>query len=659
MTHTDARLHFEQVRLKDVLTIVDRPPRKGEKSTFTSLSDTQLCEHSHDGHVVQFYADDEAFLDSLSSFIGGALEAGQPAVVLATQAHRDGLAQRLATRGLNTASVIQQGRYVPLDAAEILSRVAPNGSPDLGRFAEVIGKIFAQAQKSAEVQESGIAVFGEMVTLLLMGGDTAAAIQLEQFWNHLAVARSFSLRCAYPMGGFGRAEDSETFIGICAEHTGVIPAESCTQLMSGDDQPRGVAILQQKALALDGEVAQRRKVKEELGHSHLELQQTSSALHESEARYRVLFHSLPVAVFVCDRNAVIQDYNQRAVELWGREPHCGVERHCGSVKLYLPNGIFLPHTESPMVDLLRTGNPAKNVEVLIERPDGSRLPVIANFAAIKNAQGEVIGAVTAFEDITVRKEAEQALSESEARLRRANEELESLVQQRTAALRHLSAKLMRLKDEEHRRIARNLHDSLGQYLASVKMNLALLSPYIPSDGTAVLTEAQDSLEQCIVETRTISYLLHPPLLDEAGFASAARWFAESFAKRSGIECRLDLPERLCRLPETIEVDLFRILQESLTNVHRHSGTSSVEIQLKVGDNQVLLTVRDFGRGMPADLIQGFGANGRSVGVGLTGMRERVNDLGGTFEVQSDTRGTAIVVAVPLAEQAYGDSSDAA
>jgi signal transduction histidine kinase len=167
------------------------------------------------------------------------------------------------------------------------------------------------------------------------------------------------------------------------------------------------------------------------------------------------------------------------------------------------------------------------------------------------------------------------------------------------------------------------------------------------------------LEQCIVETRTISYLLHPPLLDEAGFASAARWFAESFAKRSGIECRLELPERLGRLPETIEVDLFRILQESLTNVHRHSGTSSVEIQLKVGDNQVLLTVRDFGRGMPADLIQGFGANGRSVGVGLTGMRERINDLGGTFEVQSDTRGTAIVVAVPLAEQAYGDSSDAA
>src|SRR6202049_5113069 len=499
MTRTDPKLHFEQVRLKDVLKIVNRPSRTTEMSTSTSLSGKQLHEYEHDGHVVQFYMHDEALLDSLSSFIGGALGAGQAAVVLATQAHRDGLAQRLETLGLNIASVIKQGRYISLDAAEILSKVAPNDSPDLARFAEVIGKILAQAQNATEVKESGIAVFGEMVTLLLMGGNTAAAIQLEQFWNHLAVTYSFSLRCAYPMGGFERAEDAKTFIGICAEHTGVMPAESYTALISEDDRLRGIAILQQKAQALDGEGAQRQKVKDELRRSHLELQQTSSALHESEERYRVLFHSLPVAVFACDRNAVIQDYNQRAVELWGREPQCGVERHCGSVKLYLPNGVFLPHPQSPMVDVLRTGVPAKNVEVFIERPDGSRLPVIANFAALKNAQGEIIGAVTAFEDITDRKRAEETL-------RRAHDELEERVQERTAELesqiverkraeenlRELTGRLLHLQDDTQRRIARELHDSVGQLLAALGMNIAVVSAekqLSPQAAKAVLDDS--------------------------------------------------------------------------------------------------------------------------------------------------------------------------
>src|SRR6202521_435297 len=142
-------------------------PRRTEMSTSTSPSAPQLYEHYQNGHVVQFYTDDGALLDSLSSFIGGALGAGQAAVVLATQAHRDGLAQRLETLGLNIAYVIQQGRYISLDAAEILSKVAPNDSPDLARFAEVIGKILAQAQKAAEVKESSIAVFGEMVAMLL------------------------------------------------------------------------------------------------------------------------------------------------------------------------------------------------------------------------------------------------------------------------------------------------------------------------------------------------------------------------------------------------------------------------------------------------------------------------------------------------------------
>jgi signal transduction histidine kinase len=238
----------------------------------------------------------------------------------------------------------------------------------------------------------------------------------------------------------------------------------------------------------------------------------------------------------------------------------------------------------------------------------------------------------------------------------ANAQLESEVERRTSSLRHLSAQLMRLQDEEHRRIARNLHDSLGQYLASVKMNLDLLGRSDTADKTQILSEAVQSVDQSIAETRTLSFLLHPPLLDEAGFISAARLYIEEFAKRSGIKVKVNFPDGADRLPELAEIALFRILQESLTNVHRHSGSSTVEVHLRVVEGQAVFTVRDFGRGMPAELMQNAQTNGNCVGVGLSGMRERVNDLGGTLELKSSRDGTSITVSIPLAAETSEQSA---
>jgi len=312
----------------------------------------------------------------------------------------------------------------------------------------------------------------------------------------------------------------------------------------------------------------------------------------------------------------------------------------------------------------------QDAEVHIERPDGTRIIVIVNIAPLKDDQGEITGAINCFYDVTERKKAEEALHENvikrgraeealrenEVQLRLANEKLESDVQQRTASLRQLSARLMRSQDEEHRRIARNLHDSLGQYLTSIKLNLESLSRSDAPNKNEVLSAALESVERSIAETRTLSCLLHPPLLDEVGFASAASWYTDEFAKRSGIKVNLALPEGVDRLPELAEIALFRILQESLTNVHRHSGSSSVEIGLSITENRALLSVRDFGRGMPAPLRQGFDLNGGHVGVGLSGMRERVTDLGGSFDIESNSHGTAIIVALPLAAQPSGESS---
>jgi signal transduction histidine kinase len=392
-----------------------------------------------------------------------------------------------------------------------------------------------------------------------------------------------------------------------------------------------------------------------------------------EDRYRTLFDLAPIAVYSCDASGVIRDYNSRAAELWGRRPQPGDtdEKFCGSFRLYRPDGSYMPHEQCPMGDVLAGKAPGvHNGEVHIQRPDGSRIIVIVNIAPLKNDRGEVVGAINCFYDVTERRQAEdalhqsvadrlqaaEALRENEIRLRLANEELESKVQKRTASLRHLSAKLMRSQDEERRRIARNLHDSLGQYLTSIKMNLELLKgSHSRNKKDELLAATLESVDQALSETRTLSCLLHPPLLDEIGFTSAARWYTDEFAKRSGIKVELELPEGVDHLPELVRIALFRILQESLTNVHRHSGSPSVEVHLTVGNDQAILTVRDFGRGVPAELMQGSEANGEHFGLGLSGMRERVNDLGGTFEIQSGEKGTVITVSIPLATEASDDA----
>jgi signal transduction histidine kinase len=399
----------------------------------------------------------------------------------------------------------------------------------------------------------------------------------------------------------------------------------------------------------------------------IEDKRADDALRENEERYRTLFDLAPVAVYSCDVSGVIRDYNNRAAELWGRKPQLGDtdERFCGSFKLYRPDGSFMPHEQCPMGDVLTGKIPGTHdAEVHIERPDGSRIIVIVNIAPLKDDRGEITGAINCFYDVTERKKADEALRESiteriraekalrenEVQLRLANDRLESVVQKRTASLRHLSAKLIRSQDEEHRRIARNLHDSLGQYLTSIKMDLESLRRSDSPNKYDILSSALESVERSMAEIRTLSCLLHPPLLDEVGFASAARWYTDEFAKRSGIKVMLDLPEGVDRLPELVRIALFRILQESLTNVHRHSGSSAVEVHLKTSEHQAVFTVRDFGRGMPAELIQGSQTNGEHFGVGLSGMRERVNDLGGDFEIQSCGDGTAITVAIPLASE---------
>jgi two-component system NarL family sensor kinase len=227
------------------------------------------------------------------------------------------------------------------------------------------------------------------------------------------------------------------------------------------------------------------------------------------------------------------------------------------------------------------------------------------------------------------------------------EELEKAQQ----SLRRLSGQLLQVQDDERRRLARELHDGAGQILAALNMNLESLHDAIKAQVAPQLAqrlaESIRLANQVIKETRTLSYLLHPPLLDEAGLRDALRWFVGGFIERSGIQTELEISPNFSRLPRELEIAIFRIIQEGLTNIHRHSGSRRASIHLALQDSEVALTIRDEGTGMPPASSVEESRKSRKLGVGIAGMRERVLQLGGRFEIAGGNPGTVVKAVFPL------------
>ncbi len=239
------------------------------------------------------------------------------------------------------------------------------------------------------------------------------------------------------------------------------------------------------------------------------------------------------------------------------------------------------------------------------------------------------------------------------RLSRAYSELERAAAERSAELQKLSQRLLKVQDEERRKLARDLHDSTGQVLAALKISASQLQEDCKgsSPASSIVSEVVQLADQAIEEIRTMSYLLHPPLLDEVGFACAAEWYIEGFAKRSGINVTLNIANSNGRLPKNVEIALFRVLQESLTNIHRHSGASNADIHFQYEGEMAILEVRDFGKGIPEERLRLLDGATAETGVGLAGMRERVRELNGWLKVESDGRGTSMRAVVPLSARA--------
>jgi signal transduction histidine kinase len=245
------------------------------------------------------------------------------------------------------------------------------------------------------------------------------------------------------------------------------------------------------------------------------------------------------------------------------------------------------------------------------------------------------------------------------RLRTEQCSLEERVQERTAALdsanqdlRALSARLLQLQDEERRRFARELHDSVGQSLAGLTLNLSAVRTDIErlAKTANALSESEAIVQEMSKEVRTISYLLHPPMLDEAGLASALRWYVEGFTQRSKIQVEAEFPDDFGRLSQELETAVFRVVQECLTNIHRHSGSPTAKVSIARFNGLVRVEVSDRGKGIAPEKRYEMEASG-TLGVGLRGMRERILQLGGIMKIDSNSPGTVVRVQVPVAHNA--------
>jgi PAS domain S-box-containing protein len=214
-------------------------------------------------------------------------------------------------------------------------------------------------------------------------------------------------------------------------------------------------------------------------------------------------------------------------------------------------------------------------------------------------------------------------------------------------LADVASRLQSLQDEERRRISRELHDSVGQMIIAIKLNMAKVGAEVHKLSPEAAKGFHDNagmVDEINKEIRTISYLLHPPLLDEVGLPSALRWYIDGFAQRSKINATLEIPKALVRLPQEMEIAIFRAVQECLTNIHRHSGSTSCTVKLTQEGEQLRVEISDSGRGIPPAKQLTLPASG---GVGLRGMQERLRQLGGSLEVASSERGTVVTAALPI------------
>lgn len=325
------------------------------------------------------------------------------------------------------------------------------------------------------------------------------------------------------------------------------------------------------------------------------------------------------AIISRDLNGVILFWNQGAQETYGWR----AAEACGNVSHQLFKTEFSEPFDQMHEKLFRTGS--WEGELVHSTKTEKRITVESRQVLQYDQQGQNIGILEINRDVTPRKQAEESL-------------------------RNLSARLLQLQDEERRRIARELHDSMGQSLAALVIHLSAVNAkilQIDPGAEELLREAILLSQKASDDTRTLSYLLYPPTLDYAGLPSALEWYVDGFTQRSKVKVDLKVSLGSKRLGEAVERTLFRVVQESLTNIFRHSGSETARVHIALDSGLVQLEVSDDGKGIPDEILATLNSSGGQLGVGIRGMRERVRQLGGWLQIRSQTSGTKILVTLPV------------
>jgi signal transduction histidine kinase/PAS domain-containing protein len=416
-----------------------------------------------------------------------------------------------------------------------------------------------------------------------------------------------------------------------------------------------------------------------------EQNRAGEALRTSEQRFRALFDLGPVGVYFCDPTGAIQNFNQCAATLWGRKPRLGAsgDRFCGSFKMFRPDGTLLPPKKCPMAGVLSGRIPeARDAEVLLERKDGSRITAIANIVPLKNERGEIMGAINCFYDITERKRAQEKLREADVLLSRHANKLEKTVTRRTAQLtvtnrrleaaiestraseertrallvqselmqkhlRRLTRQILTAQEEERKKISRELHDDVVQTLVGINVELSAL---VHGNSAGVrqlkgrITRTQRLVEKSVDSVHRFARELRPAVLDDLGLIPALHTFCKGLARRKKLKIHLTAFGGIEAMAGDKRTVLYRVAQEALTNVARHARATQVKLSIVKIPGAARMEVTDNGRSFP---VRKF-VVAKSKRLGLVGMKERVEMVGGTLTIESAPgRGTTIRAEIPF------------